>query len=78
MPKISVDCKLYKNCPFLESYRGKRIRACEKEFRMVYGKNWKNPKATIIWSIQICYATKNLIDKGLIKYGIHNNRRKIK
>ena len=61
--RISKDCKYFKNCPFKS--KGEK-RDCQREFEYLYGK--KIPKdATILWSLQVCYALKELIDDGLVE-----------
>ena len=56
--RISKECKYFKTC---------KDKSCVKEFHSLYGR--KIPKnATIIWSIELCYALKELEKAGLIKY----------
>ena len=55
---ISKTCKLFKNC---------KNRGCIKELKAVYGKNWKSPKAKIIWSVELCYALEYLKKNGLVQ-----------
>jgi len=55
---LSKNCKLWNKC---------RYKECIQELKALYGKNWKNPKATIIWSLQICYDLHDLIKNGLVK-----------
>lgn len=55
---FSKECKFWKDC---------KDKGCVRELKAAYGKNWRKPNATIIWSIELCYALKDLEKKGLVK-----------